>query len=415
MLRRVRLSLLALSLLAFAAITTPVASASTQSPRGHTPSPSTTGKTIPTPRGKPPAIPFETRIETLGTTQFQSAYGGLGSSSSGSPVIYVVAAHGAAFLSAVRDEATRNAEAKYAVSYVPHSWAQLNALTMKIAGEEKARWRQRGIQLARWGPDAASSKVVIELQSYTAVAERELLSSYGPAWVSVSHKSLKQSVVFMDRYFDRAPFFGGDAIFPNAGNPQVYCTSAFTMLGNNHPSNHYALTAGHCGSRHPWRTNFHSLHPLGNTSRNYFHGFGGSTATDIQTVGPANLWGQVWGNSTTVYFPYTTLHPTATTPITFDGARTGTVFGVSVVIAGPFCRIIGGLDVCNLGEGFSSRHTVCQPGDSGGPVFQRTNSNFIKAVGTITAASSDGRTCLYTLIGAIQSVTNTHLDTNPNG
>lgn len=53
---------------------------------------------------------------------------------------------------------------------------------------------------------------------------------------------------------------------------------------------------------------------------------------------------------------------------------------------------------------------------SGGPVFQRTsNDNYIKAVGSISAGSTDGHDVLYALIGAMQTVTNTHLDTNPTG
>jgi hypothetical protein len=316
----------------------------------------------------------------------------------------------------VRDEAAHNAGAEYAVAYVPHSWAQLNALTMKIARQEKARWRARGIQLARWGPDAASSKVVIELRSYAAAAGRELLANYRPGWVSVSHKSLNQRMVFMDRYYDYAPFYGGDAIFPNASKPEVYCTDAFTMLGNIHPSNHFLLTAGHCGSRYPWYTNFSSKHVLGNTSTNYFNGFGGRTTTDTQTVGPANAWGTVWGNTTNTYYPYTTLHPARGAGICFDGAVTGLVCNVPVTRAGPFCEPIEGYDDCNLGEAYSSSSVITQPGDSGGPVFQRTsNDNQIKAVGTISAGSPDGHTCDYTLIGSIQTVTNTHLDTNPTG
>jgi V8-like Glu-specific endopeptidase len=87
-----------------------------------------------------------------------------------------------------------------------------------------------------------------------------------------------------------------------------------------------------------------------------------------------------------------------------------------VVSAGPFCLTIQGIDDCNLGEAYDGSTIIVQPGDSGGPVFQRTsNDNYIKAVGSISAGSTDGHTVLYTLIGPIQSVTNTHLDTNPTG
>lgn len=148
--------------------------------------------------GGPPAISLATRVAKLGTTKFPSAYGGHETSPSGHlAVLYVVrgAAHAAAFVSAVREEAAHGPEADFEVADVPHSWAQLNALTTRIA-QDGPRWRARGIELARWGPDAASSKVVITLRSHTAAAGRELLAAYGPDWVSVSRKSLKQQHEF---------------------------------------------------------------------------------------------------------------------------------------------------------------------------------------------------------------------------
>ncbi len=392
----------AISILVCGAIATPAVAASGRATAGHVPT------TV-------AAEPFATTVETLGSTRFQEGYGGQGVSPSGYPVVYVVAGHGAGFLSALRGEAASAGGADYAVAYVPHSWAQLNSLTMRIASQEKT-WRQRGIELAKWGADPASSKVTIHLRSYSAAAGRALLAAYGSGWVSVSRQPMTQQVVFLDRYFDHAPWYGGDAIFPNAGNPGVYCTDAFTMLGNAHPNNHWLLTAGHCGTHHPWYTNFNSLYQIGGTGTDYFHGYGGNTATDTQTIGPTNAWGDVWGNSTVVYHPIGKLHPGSGSLITFDGARTGAVFGAEVTNAGPFCLVVQGITDCNLGRADDFSSVICQPGDSGGPVFQRTSSgNNIYAVGTISAGSSDGKTCYYTLIGSIESTTNTHLDTNATG
>jgi hypothetical protein len=155
-----------------------------------------------------PAASFASTVETLGTTRFQSAYGGQELSPSGRLAVYVVAAHGAGFLSAMRGEAAHSAGAAYEVAYVPHSWAQLDALTMRIAKQEPA-WRARGIQLAQWGPDAASSRVAITLRSYTGTAGRELLASYGAGWVSVSHAPLNQPrILLSNKYYDTAPFYG---------------------------------------------------------------------------------------------------------------------------------------------------------------------------------------------------------------
>jgi hypothetical protein len=410
MLTRSRLLLASLCLLASVALALPAAAGTS----GRTPPGQAQPKKIPALLSQRPPIPFETRVEALGTTTFQNSYGGQEKSASAALVIYVVAAHSASFLSAVRVQAARSGRAEYEVAYVPHSWAQLNALTIRIA-RDGPRWRARGVDLAEWGPDAASNKVVIELRSYNAAAGRKLLAAYGAGMVSVSHKSLKQRAFLLDRYYDSAPFYGGDRIFNS--NDTLECTDAFTMLGNNNPSNHWAITAGHCGNR-TWYTNFTHFYTLGSTSTDYMTGWGGSTNTDTQTIG-ANAWGVVWGNSGTTYYPYTTFHPAVGNNICFDGATTKLVCNVNVVKSGPFCTSIGSTYECSLGKIYDGSDVVCQPGDSGGPVFQRTSSdNNIKAVGTITAGSSDGHTCWYTLLSGtngIENVTNTHLDTNPAG
>ena len=412
---RSRLLFLPLSLLACAATAISAATgASAGTPAGQAPS-----KPLSRHLAGPPAASLASTVETLGTKRFQSAYGGQELSPSGSLTVYVVAAHGAGFLSAMRDEAARSAAAAYEVAYVPHSWAQLDALTMRIARQEPG-WRARGIRLAQWGPDAASSKVTITLRSYTGAAERELLATYGAGWVSVSHEPLnEQAVLLANKYYDSAPFYGGDRIFNS--DETLKCTDGFTMRGNNNPSNHWATTAGHCGSR-TWYTNFTHHYTLGATSTNYFRDFGGSTYTDTQTIGPVNAWGTVWGADSSIYFPYTTYHPAAGEQICFDGAtpKPNSAYGiecnVSVASSGPFCDVFEGHQECNLGRAHDSSREICLPGDSGGPVFQRTSgSSNVKAVGTITAGTTDGHTCWYTLIGAIESVTNTHLDTNPAG
>ncbi len=55
-------------------------------------------------------------------------------------------------------------------------------------------------------------------------------------------------------------------------------------------------------------------------------------------------------------------------------------------------------------------YTVCQPGDSGGPVYQRTaNSNNVNAVGTIVAYYSGTGVCSAEQISTEESYSNTSL------
>ncbi len=363
---------------------------------------------------------FSTTVATLGATaKFQSGYGGqINSATGGVAVLYVVRGHEARLLAAVRGRAA--ADPGYRVVYVPHTWAQLETLTTKIA-RQVPRWRARGIELAKWGPDPAASKVVIWLRAYSAAAAQQLRNAYGADLVSVSHTPMTQPAESAaNKYYDTPPFFGGDRIFayPSSGGT-LECTDGFVMLGNAHPANHWVLTAGHCG-RQTWLTNWTVGYTLGSTSTDYLAGAGGNTAIDVQTIG-ANAWGEVWGDTGT-YDPFTIFVPPPRQYVCFDGADpkpdspSGLECGVEVTDQGPFCLITtDGLTHCQLGEAYDGSRDVCLAGDSGGPVFQRQSSgNNVEAVGIITA-DSGGHTCYYTLITAIMSTTNTHLDTNPSG
>ena len=407
-----RLYLLIAVLLALAI---PVSASASQSP------PAKPGLGAKTPVGQPATTLFSTTVATLGATaKFESGYGGqINAATGGVAVLYVVRGHAAGLLAAMRGEADA-ADAGYRVVYVPHSWAVLEALTTKIA-QQVPRWRARGIELAKWGPDPAASKVVVWLRAYSPAAAQQLRSAYGADLVSVSHTPMSQRVdSAANKYYDVPPFFGGDRIFayPSSGGT-VECTSGFVMLGNAHPGNHWVLTSGHCG-RQTWLTNWTTHYTLGSTSTDYLAGAGGSTDIDVQTIG-ANAVGQVWGDTGT-YDPFTIFQAPAGQYVCLDGADpkpgspSGLECGVQVTEQGPFCLITSdGLIHCQLGEAYDQNRQVCLGGDSGGPVFQRQSSgNKVEAVGIITA-DSGGHTCYYTLITAIMSTTNTHLDTNPGG
>jgi hypothetical protein len=404
---RIKIIILAcIPVLALPAITAASSGPSSSSPKPGSP---WSGK------ARPQITSLWEAVYKLGTTEFTSAYGGQETFSSGKLIVYVAPRNRTAFITAVRGAAAQYPATEYSLTDVAHSWAQLNTLTDEIARQQPT-WKARGIDLVRWGPDLGTNKVKAELRKYSASAERKLINTYGADLITVSHASTQLNRVFLDRYFDYAPFYGGDAIFINPQNPGVNCTDAFATIGNVHTYNHWFLTAGHCGIRNPWYTNFSSHYQLGPTSTDYFNGFGGNTSTDVQTIGPVNESPAVWGNSTQQYYPYTTFYAGNGQLITFDGATTGARFGNLVTNPGPFCEVVQGITDCNLGEAQGANgQVICQGGDSGGPVFQRTTlgqGTWIKAVGLISAGSPDGTVCDYTLIGSALSVSNTHLDTS---
>jgi hypothetical protein len=385
----------------------------------------------------PPPLTLQDVVQNLGATAYRDAYGGMTVSRTTQETavpshitIYVVAAASDAtqFLSAIRKAAaTAGGRAtSYSIIDVRHSFAQLYALTLKMA-RQRDTWRDRSINLQMWGPDPATNKVAVSLESYSSAAARSLYASYGTSWMSVSTTSLNMNLqqlgstpqfsVNQGRFQDSSPFYGGDFI-ENAGD-NAGCTDGFVMTGATHPDNRWLMTDGHCGSR-TWYTNLTHFYVLGATSTNYFHGYGGNTDYDVQTIGLTGgftAWGDVWGNNYTVYNPYTTLTPGKGQGITFDGAITGEVHDIGVTTAGPECLSTNGGTICGVGvAGSTSGKVICQDGDSGGPVYERTSTaGEVQAVGLITASNSAKNVCIYTLLNSITGPTDTRLDTNPAG
>ena len=403
---------------------------------GSTRQPGTPASKSPPTVVTPPPLTLQDVVQNLGATTYQDAYGGMTVSPATQETappshitIYVVATvpDAAQFLTAIQNAAATpgGRSTSYSVVDVAHSWAQLNALTLQIA-QQHSTLLDRGIDLAMVGPDPSTNKVAISLKSYTPATAQAVSATYGTGWTSVSAMPTNMTMhltglaaspaasINQGRFQDSTPFFGGDYI-DNPGE-NAACTDGFVMIGAIHSQNHWLMTSGHCGTQSTWYTNLSNFYLLGATSTNYFP----STVYDVQTIGLQagwTAWGDVWGDNYTIYKPYTTLTPAVGQAITFDGALSGEVHGIPVTNAGPFCYIINNLYYCGLGEaGSANGPVICQDGDSGGPVFQRTPTQGpVQAIGLITLSNNTENVCDYTLLNSIMGPTNTKLDTNPGG
>jgi hypothetical protein len=228
----------------------------------------------------------------------------------------------------------------------------------------------------------------------------------GTTAISVSVVAGPIPQVFL-RTGDTSPFWGGDTIF-NPGQ-DTECTSGFGVIGN--ASGHeFALTAGHCLSGSYYTTESGSIF-MGNSSSLYW--FNNATKDDFQTIG-ASTQGYVWGNGGASYNVIGQIIPAVGADITFDGSVTGEVRGVPVKSVGScqfFSSPAGLEEVCHMVEG-ASGGTICQNGDSGGPMYQHTTGSEyapVNAVATIVGGSSND--CFGEEIGQEETVSNTHLET----
>ncbi len=401
--RRHATGLVAAGLLAAGALAVPAARAATPGPPAAVPpvpsAPATRAaqpKPLPVARPRVPA-PFASQVDAIGTTTYAGAYAGQQAAPSGRLIIYAVASSAAAFLAAVRSAAARSPGASYAVKPVAHSWAQLDGLTQTIASQA-ARLRVQGVRLAQWGPDPASNTVAITLQHYTPAAARALAARYGTGMVSVSRASRPALFTsYADRFSDFPPFYGGDYIWNNAG---VNCTSGLAFVAHR-SGNTYSLTAGHCGGR-SWYTNTSTPYLFGRTSTNYLR-----SGYDIESV-RSDAAGLVWSNTSTSYGVVGAISPSAGQRVSFDGAITGQVRGVTILHTNVCLEInYGGTEytACHIAIAEKQGTTVCEQGDSGAPVYQHTAANFnnVEAVGIFVAGYGPARSflCAYEMIGPV--------------
>jgi hypothetical protein len=144
-------------------------------------------------------------VARLGETEYRDAYGGLTARLTGpddsraiAMTIYVVAARAEPFLAAVRERAACSPKTRYAIVHVPHTWAELNALALKIE-EAKDRWRTRGVHVSAAEPDAAASKVIVTLPAHGAAAADALTAAYRDEWIRVVPSSARYIPLGNDR------------------------------------------------------------------------------------------------------------------------------------------------------------------------------------------------------------------------
>jgi hypothetical protein len=224
--------------------------------------------------------------EMLGTSKFANSYAGYHFSSRNHVIIYLAKPADGKFTAIIHHLALRAGTIQYPIVTVRHSWAALNGLTMRIY-RDRGYWDRRGMTIVRWGPDAASNKVLIHLKRYNRRTANAIISHYRSEWVTIGPTSSRRLPVLLDRYHDLNPFWGGDAIWPAGANPGVWCTSGFAFADTAVHRN-VMTTAGHCHIDATWFTNYTDHYTLGSTLHNY--GPIDVGGTDIQTMSCRCRW-----------------------------------------------------------------------------------------------------------------------------
>jgi hypothetical protein len=358
----------------------------------------------PVPPSPPPTPPpLLDQVEKVVTgPQFASSYGGDVLLSDGTITVYVTPA-GLSNMQTALERTLGNASDMVSLRPVAHSFADLENLTSQIAADQ-ASLAPSGITLSTWGPDPTSNTVRVAVLTDPSAADRVLGARYGSGRISVVQVPPSDTLIGLsNRYYDNAPFWDGDRVFIN-NDTNTKCTAGFAFRGNN-SGNIFNTTAGHCGGSSVW-TNLSAHYEMGAISTHYYTQGG----DDFESF-PCNCGALVWyegpGIGTGQGSTHTVIGWCACNSglVTMDGATTGEVPDFTVTQAGGCATYSvpgGSKTTCGINEATRSV-TGCQPGDSGGPVYQRAPNNTVYATGTVVAGNSNGTLCVYQRWDQMQS------------
>jgi hypothetical protein len=363
----------------------------------------------PDPFGKPnsSSAPVQTQGElsvatlaqTLGEQQYADAFAGAELLADGRVLIHTIPGRDAAFRAALQRvlSAVSQSPGGPSYAYVPaaNSWSELDALTQQIAADA-TNWQARGINLAEFGPDPASNRVLIQLTQYTPLAAQQLTDNYGSSLIAISTTSDQATLLpATDRYTDISPYYAGDAVW-GSGQPIPNCTDNFAVSDSS--GHFYQLIAGHCTDfvGQYYYTNIPNPAQLGTVAQIHLRD---STQYDAALIGGVNSVGRVWTTGTTsISVAASAKSPAVGDKVTVNGQRSGevrdtTVQAVDKCIQVNYPPVTW---VCHMDKTIKSGFVITQPGDSGGPVYQYVSGkNYVLPDGLIVATESNDNSVCY--------------------
>ena len=341
-------------------------------------------------------------------SRFSRTYAGYLIKPSGGLTIYVTRRGYKSMASALANAAGRSGQSAYRLRLARRSAASLEALTTRIARDRRQLFAH-GIALYRWGPDVATNTVKLYIAGYDRSAAGYLRSRYG-RWVSATaYNPLLAPRRVINRFYDVAPFWSGDRIWFNNDPAGAKCSDAFTLQDKS-TGQLLGTTAAHCSgaSASVW-TNFTDHYEMGPVLAHYFSN-NGYDAEDFSCDCGSNVWANYGDGTANPVGGYCKDCTVDGVKITTDGATSGEVSGNIIDVSMPFCQTFDdGKTTCHLWHAQNPNGaTICDSGDSGGPLYERSNTSYVYAAGLIVG-TSDGTDCFYHTMQDMANLFNSYL------
>lgn len=360
---------------------------------------------------------FANEVNELGDQTYPTVYAGDDLMANGQTNIYIASGKSSPLVRAIR-RLSGSTNAPYKLMSAPRSYAALNALSGAVA-RHTSQLTAAGLQVSSWAGNPVTGTIDVSLATPNsgiprahaisiARANSIVASLVSPA-ARITATNTGSVTLLADRYHDTQPYFGGD----NIQSTTEECTDGFEVFVGTTP---VMLSAGHCGSA-TW-DNGTTSNEIGVTGQLHFHD---GSMRDVQTIKNESYFADVWSGAFGAPAVGVTVHGGFTgyvsvgQLVTFDGSVTKEVRDVKVVASGDnVCIHSEGANVCHLIEtniNNQSGTQACQPGDSGGPIYQYAfgNGTQVKAAGLVEAL--DGSHCFATELASDLSETGSTLAT----
>lgn len=288
--------------------------------------------------------PLLSHLDALGRRYFPQSYAGAYATTSTHLAVLAKQPYPAGFNTKIQ-QLLANTSYTYSLVSVTASYADLQHETLRIA-KMSHHLHTLGFNIVTFGPDTATGNIRIILSDYTPTTAQKLLTILNSSLIRVAPYSVTQTFTPIDsRFDDFSPYYAGDAIW-KTDQTTPSCASGIPFIGN-YSGRTFAITAGHChgfySSGTTWYTNNFYPQAMGSTSTNYFNNTNG--IQDFESIQGSFSPNTIWANNA------------------------------------------GYWTTCGLTLGYSSwGGTICQPGDSGGPVYvHESTPGYVQALGQITA------------------------------
>jgi hypothetical protein len=265
------------------------------------------------------------------------------------------------------------------VDKVERSEAESEALQSRI-DSDRAVLAEKGIDLGTTGILGGGDRVEVNVYEGTAAKAEYLMKTYGTVGLQINIGSVPRPSDAATRSTDSAPWYLGDRIWmPELGQG---CTSGFHVTKPGHGA--YMLTSGHC------------LRGTGIVVDYWFDiskYFGYASQVDYVDSAPADsalITGSyspfVWNTETTILAQRTVSGSDIVGQDTcFNGSYTKQVCRSYVYATNVTVPTAIGVTTGNVEVHATPGVTICQQGDSGGPVYDASPGNGIRARGIIKA------------------------------